>query len=140
MSFGKYTLYSVYGTNANGTMSALGFPLLFANEDEQSWTQFWHFIKKTHPMINQYNYTIITDQDKGSLLAMEETVPLVGRFLCSFRCRQNIMKKCGGGNGQRPLSTLWMFNLLTGCKSVASLSATRKSTRIRCSPLTTTPL
>jgi hypothetical protein len=25
MKFGKYTLYSVYGTNANGTMSALGF-------------------------------------------------------------------------------------------------------------------
>ncbi len=33
MSFGKYTLYSVYGTNGNGTMSALGFALLFGNED-----------------------------------------------------------------------------------------------------------
>ncbi len=33
MSFGEYTLYSVYGTNANGTMSALGFALLFGNED-----------------------------------------------------------------------------------------------------------
>jgi hypothetical protein len=31
MNFGKYTLYSVYGTNANGTMSALGFALLFGN-------------------------------------------------------------------------------------------------------------
>jgi hypothetical protein len=37
MSFGKYTLYSVYGTNANGTMSALVFALLFGNEDKQSW-------------------------------------------------------------------------------------------------------
>jgi hypothetical protein len=36
MSFGKYTLYSVYGTNANGTMSALGFASLFGNEDKQS--------------------------------------------------------------------------------------------------------
>jgi hypothetical protein len=36
MSFGKYTLYSVYGTNANGTMSALGFAFLFGNEDKQS--------------------------------------------------------------------------------------------------------
>ncbi len=36
MSFGKYTLYSVYGTNVNGTMSALGFALLFGNEDKQS--------------------------------------------------------------------------------------------------------
>ncbi len=34
--FEKYTLYSVYGTNANGTMSALGFALLFGNEDKNS--------------------------------------------------------------------------------------------------------
>jgi hypothetical protein len=126
MSFGKYTLYSVYGTNANGTMSALGCALLFGNEDKQSWTQFWCFIKKTHPTINQSEYTIITNQDKGSLLAMEEVVPLGGRFLCSFHRRQNIMKKCGGGTGQRPLSAMWMYNLLIGCKSVTSHSATRK--------------
>jgi hypothetical protein len=36
------------------------------------------------------------------------------------------MKKCGGGTGQRPMSAMWMYNLLMGCKSVASLSATRK--------------
>jgi hypothetical protein len=52
MSFWKYTLYSVHGTNANGTMSALGFALLFGNEHTQSWTRFWNFIKKTHPTIN----------------------------------------------------------------------------------------
>jgi hypothetical protein len=80
MSFGKYTLYSVYGTNSNRAMSALGFALLFGNEDKQSWTWFWNFIKKTHPTINQSNYTIITDQDKGSLSAMEDFVPLAERF------------------------------------------------------------
>jgi hypothetical protein len=126
MSFGKYTLYSVYGTNANGTMSALGFALLFGNEDKQNLTQFWNFIKKMHPTINQSKFTIITNQDKGSLSAMEEIIPLVGRFLCSFHHQQNIMKKCGGGTGQRLLSTMWMYNLLMGCKSVASFSATRK--------------
>jgi hypothetical protein len=126
MSFGKYTLYSVYGTNANGTMSALGFALLFGNEDKKSWTRFWNFIKKTRPTINQSKYTIITNQDKGSLSAIEEIIPLVGRFLCSFHCQQNIMKKCGGGTGQRLLSAMWMYNLLMGCKSAASLSATRK--------------
>jgi hypothetical protein len=36
------------------------------------------------------------------------------------------MKKCGGGTGQRPLFAMWMYNLLKGCKLVASLSATRK--------------
>ncbi len=52
MKFGKYTLYSVYCTNANGSMSALGFALLFCNEDKQSWMQFCNFIKKTHPNVN----------------------------------------------------------------------------------------
>ncbi len=41
MSFGKYTLCSVYGTYANGTMTALGFALLFGNEDKQSWMQYF---------------------------------------------------------------------------------------------------
>jgi hypothetical protein len=54
--------------------------LLIGNEDKQSWTQFWNFIKKTHPTINQSKYTIITNQDKGSLSAMEEVVPLAERF------------------------------------------------------------
>jgi hypothetical protein len=123
MSFGKYTLYSVYVTNANGTMSALGFALLFGNEDKQSWTQFWNFIK-----------IIITNQDKASLSAMVDTVSLAGRFLCSFHCQQNIIKKCGAGNGQRALSALWMYNLLIGCKSVASLSTTRKECKDKIFP------
>ena len=32
-NFGKYTLFSAYGTNANGHMSALAFGLLFRNEN-----------------------------------------------------------------------------------------------------------
>jgi hypothetical protein len=36
------------------------------------------------------------------------------------------MKKCSGGTGQRPLSAMWMYNLLIVCKSVTSLSFTRK--------------
>jgi hypothetical protein len=82
--------------------------------------------KENTPNHYQSKYTIITNQDKGSLSAMEEIIPLAGRFLCSFHCQQNIMKKYGGGAGQKPLSALCMYNLLMGCKSVASLSATRK--------------
>jgi hypothetical protein len=128
MSFGKYALYSVKGNNANGTMSALGFALLFGNEDKESWMHFWNFIKKTHPIVNHSNFTIVTNQDKGTLAAIEDSVslPLVGRFLCSFNCKQNIVKKCDGQKGHKALSALWVNNLLIGCKSVASLSATRK--------------
>jgi hypothetical protein len=69
---------------------------------------------------------------------MEEVVPLAASFLCSFHCRQNIMKKCGGGTGQSPLSAMWMYNLLIGCKSVTSLSATRKQYEEKIIPQTTT--
>jgi hypothetical protein len=44
------------------------------------------------------------------------------------------MKKCGGGTGQRPLSTMWMYNLLVDCKSVTSLSATRKQYKEKIHP------
>ena len=71
--------------------------------------------------ISQSNYAIITNQDKGSLLAMEDTVPLVGGFLCSFHHQQNIIKKCGGGKGSTPLTALWMYNLLASCNSVKQL-------------------
>jgi hypothetical protein len=86
--FRKYTLYSVYATTANGTMLALGFAMLFGNEDNKNWTHIWKFIKKTHPIFDQSNFTIITNQNKGSLAAMEDIVPLAGRFLYSFYCQQ----------------------------------------------------
>jgi hypothetical protein len=81
-----HTIFSVCNHRANGTMSALGFAMLFGNEDKKSWTHFWKFIKKTHPIVDQSNFTIITNQDKGSLATMEDIVPLAGRFLCSFHC------------------------------------------------------
>jgi hypothetical protein len=99
---------------------------LFGNKDKESWTHFWNFIKKTHPIVNQSNFTIITNQDKGSLGAMEDIVPLVGKFLCSFHCQQKIVKKCSGRKGHKALSALLVYDLLIGCKSVALHSATRK--------------
>ncbi len=39
-SFGKYTLFSAYGTNANGNMAPLAFGLLFGNEDKKNWSKF----------------------------------------------------------------------------------------------------
>jgi hypothetical protein len=42
------------------------------------------------------------------------------------------MKKCSGGTGQRPLSAMWMYNLLMGC--IVSLSATRKQCKEKMYP------
>jgi hypothetical protein len=84
MSFGKYTLYSVYANTANGNMSALGLAMLFGNKDKGHWTHFWKFINKTHLIVDQPNKTILTNQDKGSLEAINDSVPLAGKFHCSF--------------------------------------------------------
>ncbi len=87
-------------------MLALGFAMLFGNEDKENWTHFWKFIKKTHLIDDQSNFTIITNQDNGSLVDIEDIVPMSGRFLCSFHCQQNLVKKCGGGKGHKALTAI----------------------------------
>ncbi len=92
-SFGKYTLYSAYAMTANGNMSPLAFGLLFGNEDTKNWSKFWRYVKKIHPCIDSPEVTILTDQDKGSIAAVEkEAKP---QFFCSFHRHQNIIKTLG---------------------------------------------
>lgn len=124
-SFGKYTLYSAYATTANGNMSPLGFGILFGNEDTDNWSKFWKFIKSIHPGVNAQCKTIMTDQDKGSIAAIAEIINNAGQFHCAYHRRQNILLKCGGGNGKTALSALWMYNLLSGCNSVGHLEVNK---------------
>jgi hypothetical protein len=139
LSFGNYTLYLVYGTNANGTMSALGFALLFGNEDKKSWTQFWNFIKNTDPSINQSKYTTVTDQNKGSLSAMEEIIPFAGRFLCSFHRQQHIMKKMQWWNWSKDRCPLCGFTISSWVTSQSHHFQQQEiSTRKRCTLQTAT--
>ncbi len=121
MSFGKYTLFSAYANSANGAMVSLGFPILFGNEDTSNWIRFWKFIKSIHLIVNQPMKTVITDQDKGSLASIRQILPETGLFHCAFHCRQNIKKKFGGGEGNTPLTCLWMYNILVKCNSVGSI-------------------
>jgi hypothetical protein len=51
-SFGKYTLFSAYGTSVNGNMSPLEFGLLFGNEDNKNWSKSWSFVK-TNSSVHQ---------------------------------------------------------------------------------------
>ena len=120
-SFGKYTLFSAYATTANGNMSPLAFGLLFGNEDTNNWSKFWKFVKQVHPCIDSPAVTILTDQDKGSIVAVGKEVKQAAQFHCSFHRRQNIIKTLGGGKGSTPLTALWLYNLLCGCHSVAQL-------------------
>jgi hypothetical protein len=115
MSFGKYTLFSAYASTANMTMAALGFAIPFGNKDKNNWTEFWKFIKNTHPIVNLNKKTIITNQDKGSIASIMDIIPEAALFHCSFHHCQNIIKKYGGGKGHVPLSCLWMYQLLVKC-------------------------
>ncbi len=40
MNFGKYTLYSCYGTTANCKTFPVAFAILFGNKDKDGWVQF----------------------------------------------------------------------------------------------------
>jgi hypothetical protein len=86
------------------TMATLGFAIPFGNEDKNNWTKFWKFIKKTHPIVNLNNKTIITNQDKGSIASIKDIISEAALFYCSFHRCQNIIKKYGGGEGHVPLS------------------------------------
>jgi hypothetical protein len=134
MSFGKYTLFSAYASTANMTMAALGFAILFGNEDKNNWTKFWKFIKNTHPIINLNNKTIITDQDKGSIALIKDIIPEAALFHCSFHHCQNIIKKYGGGKGHVPLSCLWMYQLLVKCNFPGSIQFLRLKYEHQMSP------
>ena len=128
LNWGKYTLYSAYGTTAEAQCSAIAFGILFGNEDKESWKQFWTFTVGVHPWMNSAGSTIITDQDKGSKAAISEVVPLAFNFHCSYHRRQNIMKHCRGGT--QVYKALWMFNQLVGASTMAALN----NKRDRCYP------
>ena len=92
MNFGKYTLYSCYGTTANCNTFPVAMAILFGNEDKEGWVQFWNFALSLHPSLDLEDTTIITDQAKGLKEALAEVLPGAGHFLCSFHRLQNIAK------------------------------------------------
>jgi hypothetical protein len=75
MNFGKYTLYSCYGTTANCNTFPVAMAILFGNEDKEGWVQFWNFALSIHPSLDQEDTTIITDQAKGLKEALAEVLP-----------------------------------------------------------------
>jgi hypothetical protein len=115
MNFGKYTLYSCYGTTANGNTSPVAFGILFGNEDKEGWVQFWKFAKNILPCLDNERNTFITDQAKGLIESIKEVLPNAGPFHCSYHRRQNITKYVRGGNVK--YSALWLFNKLVKARS-----------------------
>ncbi len=118
LNYGKYSMSACYGVTANSNMSPVGFAIIFRNENGASWKEFWRFIVRTHPSFNRADITIVTDQDTGSMGAIEELVLAVGHFFCLWHRHKNIIKQCGGASGRVPYSALWVYNKLVECRSV----------------------
>jgi hypothetical protein len=110
MNFGKYTLYSCYGTTANCDTFPLAFAILFGSEDKDGWVQFWEFTKSLYPSLDRFYTTIITHHAKGSKEAIYQVLPDATHFLCSSHRRQNIANIVKGGNLK--YSCFWLFNKL----------------------------
>jgi hypothetical protein len=100
MSFGKYTLYSCYGTTANCNTYPVAFGILFGNEDKEGWIEFWDFAESIHPSIDDTRVTIITDQAKGLTQSIAEVLSLLGHFHCSYPRRQKLSTICQGGHSK----------------------------------------
>ncbi len=97
MHFGKYTLFSAYGSTANRSMAPVAFAILFSNENKESWGKFWKFVSIHYPSLNHASITFITDQDKGETAAIKEYMPNAHRLHCSWHRANNDMLACKMG-------------------------------------------
>jgi hypothetical protein len=118
-NYGKYTLNSCYGITANCNALPVALGIVFGNEDREGWGLFWKFAKSLHPMIDQRTVTIITDQQKGSIEAMKEVLPLAVNFFCSYHRKKNIGIHVKGGKGE--FSCHWYYELLLGQSSMGAI-------------------
>ena len=119
-AYGKYTLFSFYGTTANGNMFLVALGLVFGNENKQAWMSFCKFIAELHPTLNQPDVTSITDKCTGTEAAIDEFFPNAFQFHCLYHRAANILLNCKGGKLKH--STHWLYCNLVNCGSVETLN------------------
>ena len=124
VNFGKYTIYTAYGSGADGTMFLISCAIIFGNETSDGWGRFWEFTVNHYPFLNHSDYTIITDQDKGSINAIERHLPNAVHFFCSWHRRGNVLKKCQGG--KKTYGGYWFFNQLLQCNTLNDINRCRE--------------
>ncbi len=71
-NFGKYTLYSCYGIDANGNTFPVALALIFGNEDKEGWVRFWEFIKKVHGCVCKNEEASTRDRKSKEIDAQQE--------------------------------------------------------------------
>ena len=113
VAWGKFTLFSLYGSTANGNMFPVVLGVHFGNENYVSWSKFWQFAVETHPCLNRPDVTIITDQCKGSIGAIREHAAAAFNFHCTYHRLDNVIKYCKGGESK--FSPHWVMRRLIAC-------------------------
>ena len=116
MHFGKYTLFSTYGTTANGSMFPIAFGIIFCNENKECWKKFWNFVGHYHPKLNSPDVMIITDQDKGSMAAIADKMSDAHHLHCSWHRTGNIIGACR--MGKKIYCGYWYFKQLVDCDTI----------------------
>jgi hypothetical protein len=124
-NFGKYTLYSCLGIDANSNTFPVALALIFGNEDKEGWVWFWEIVKNLHGCVNRPITTVIADQQKGSIEAMKEVIPQAVIFFCLYHRKENIRKVVKGGSGEYSCS--WFYNKLLGLKLPHSIETARST-------------
>jgi hypothetical protein len=124
MNFGKYTLYSCYGSTANANTSPIAFAILFGNKDKAGWEAFFEFAKEQHPCLNDFKKTSIPDQAKGLVDSVKKALP-----------QQAISTSHTTIGGRTPRSTVrearrffsgsWLYDKLLGARIMMTLNNSR---------------
>ena len=97
--------------------------ILFGNENKSNWQKVFKFVREIHPSMNMSYVTILMDQDKGSIPALQAKLPNVFNLHCSFHRTQNIQKNVGGGNQAH--TAKWLYERMLNCTSVPALESIR---------------
>ena len=123
LGFGKYTMYTIYGSSANNNTFPIAFGILFGNETKEAWTDFLQFVKRCHPLINIPQVTFISDQAKGLIESIATVLTNVGHMFCYFHRIQNINKFVRGGSGK--FSCVWEYKRCHQATNMAHLAQIR---------------
>ena len=55
---------------------------------------------------------------QGSIKALAQSIPLAYNFHCSYHHHE----ACGGGQGKKPLTGLWLYNKLSDCSNMRHIN------------------
>ena len=66
LSWGSFTLYSMYGRNANMGAFCVAHAIIFGNENKRGWKSFFEFVLEHYPYLNSNANTSHLRHGQGS--------------------------------------------------------------------------